>query len=328
MAVKPTVFLTQDQYEILAKGKDKVTVNGVQYGPGFDSNNVYFVCYYTSIIGPTGPQGGQGPRGNQGIAGPQGTVGPTGPLGPRGIQGPRGPEGPQGPQGDQGIQGPGGPQGYSVTSVTSTSNTGSFAANTITFKTNAPGSPAIGTVTIYNGAQGERGPGGAAAGFATPTASVSTLAAGAAATVSVTSSGANTSKQFSFNFGIPKGDKGDRGQTGNTGAVGPTGSTWFSGTAVHTNGQNTTGTVAGARVGDFYFNISTTDVYRYNESNQWTRIVTLKGAKGDKGQDGITANITNTSPTTRDAGVVTKIDYAAEAKTLVYTVDTKGVFYE
>lgn len=114
MATKPTVFLTQDQYEILAAGKDTITVNGVQYGPGFSVNEVYFVCYYTNIIGPTGPQGPMGPRGNPGSAGSQGVEGPTGPLGPRGLLGPTGPKGNTGntgPQGDTGPQGLQGPQG-------------------------------------------------------------------------------------------------------------------------------------------------------------------------------------------------------------------------
>lgn len=111
MATKPTVFLTQDQYEILAAGKDKVTINGVQYGPGFSVNEVYFVCYYTNIIGPTGPQGPMGPRGNQGSAGSQGVAGPTGPLGPRGLQGPAGPKGDKGTTGSLGPTGPRGPGG-------------------------------------------------------------------------------------------------------------------------------------------------------------------------------------------------------------------------
>ena len=111
MATKPTVFLTQDQYEILAAGKDKVTINGVQYGPGFSVNEVYFVCYYTNIIGPTGPQGPMGPRGNQGSAGSQGVAGPTGPLGPRGLQGPAGPKGDKGTTGSVGPTGHTGPTG-------------------------------------------------------------------------------------------------------------------------------------------------------------------------------------------------------------------------
>ena len=70
--------------------------------------------------------------------------------------------------------------------------------------------------------KGPKGDTGDAAGFGTPTASVSGLAAGDSPTVSVTSSGSDTSKVFNFTFGIPqgnKGDKGDKGDTGNTGSA-------------------------------------------------------------------------------------------------------------
>lgn len=50
------------------------------------------------------------------------------------------------------------------------------------------------------------GPQGEAAGFGTPTASATKLAASAQPTVSVTSSGADTAKVFNFAFGIPSGD--------------------------------------------------------------------------------------------------------------------------
>lgn len=61
------------------------------------------------------------------------------------------------------------------------------------------------------GPQGEPGAAGAAAGFGTPTANVTPLAAGAAPTVQVSASGVDTAKVFNFQFGIPKGDKGETG---------------------------------------------------------------------------------------------------------------------
>lgn len=102
-----------------------------------------------------------------------GTIGKgdKGDKGDTGAQGPQGPQGPQGIQGETGAQGEQGPQGI----------------------------------------QGETGATGAAAGFGTPTASATTLAAGSSATATVTASGSNTEKVFSFEFGIPKGDKGDTG---------------------------------------------------------------------------------------------------------------------
>lgn len=96
---KPTVFLTQDDYEILRAG-GTVVINGVSYGPGFNSNDVYYVCYYTNIIGPTGPTGATGYTGATGPTGATGATGPTGAtgaLGPTGNVGQTGPLGPTGP---------------------------------------------------------------------------------------------------------------------------------------------------------------------------------------------------------------------------------------
>lgn len=67
------------------------------------------------------------------------------------------------------------------------------------------------------------GPTGAAAGFGAPTIAVETLPAGSNATASVTASGDNTAKVFSFNFGIPKGADGQNGTNGADGAAGADG---------------------------------------------------------------------------------------------------------
>ncbi len=81
------------------------------------------------------------------------------------------------------------------------------------------------------GATGPKGDTGAAAGFGTPTASATSLLPGAMPTVNVTASGNDTTKVFSFLFGIPQGAKGDtgaqgaKGETGATGATGPKGDT-------------------------------------------------------------------------------------------------------
>lgn len=98
---KPTVFLTQDDYEKL-RNNEQVVINGVTYGPGFDADDVYFVCYYRSIIGPTGPTGAigaVGPQGPQGITGSRGPTGPVGERGPTGLVGPTGQQGAIGPTG-------------------------------------------------------------------------------------------------------------------------------------------------------------------------------------------------------------------------------------
>ena len=60
-----TIYLTQKDYEILRSG-GTVVINGTTYGPGF-LGDYYYICYYTSIIGPTGPQGAifaEGPEGD------------------------------------------------------------------------------------------------------------------------------------------------------------------------------------------------------------------------------------------------------------------------
>lgn len=67
------------------------------------------------------------------------------------------------------------------------------------------------------------GPTGAAAGFGTPSVTVETLPAGSDATASVTASGDNTAKVFSFSLGIPKGADGQNGTNGADGAAGADG---------------------------------------------------------------------------------------------------------
>ena len=86
----------------------------------------------------------------------------------------------------------------------------------------------------------------------------------------------------------PTGPIGPIGPTGKTGPIGPTGSTWFSGNDVGTvQGQvSVDPSPAGVKVGDFYFNEEHGEVYRYNESKEWTKIATLKGAQGPKGDIG------------------------------------------
>ena len=106
-----------------------------------------------------------------------GAKGDTGPRGPQGSQGEQGIQGVQGPKGDTGPQGPQGPQGE-------------------------------------QGIQGVQGPAGVSTGIGTPTASAYELPNASNPVVSVSASGPDTEKVFSFNFGIPKGAKGDKGDTG------------------------------------------------------------------------------------------------------------------
>lgn len=65
--------------------------------------------------------------------------------------------------------------------------------------------------TIPQGAQGAQGPTGS---FGTPSATVTTLAPDAEATVAIEASGPDTAKIFAFTFGIPQGKQGEMGPPG------------------------------------------------------------------------------------------------------------------
>lgn len=79
------------------------------------------------------------------------------------------------------------------------------------------------------GEQGIKGATGTAAGFGTPVINVTTVSAVEPATGTVTASGDDTAKVFTFDFNIPRGldgtpgPKGDQGEKGDQGIMGPTG---------------------------------------------------------------------------------------------------------
>lgn len=112
------------------------------------------------------------------------------------------------------------------------------------------------------------------------------------------------------------------GPTGPEGPVGPTGSTWFSGNDVGTvQGQvSVDPSPAGVKVGDFYFNEEHGEVYRYNELKEWTKIATLRGAQGPKGDTGNVegASLAEGSYDPKN-GLTTKIEYDKESKKILYT---------
>lgn len=122
----------------------------------------------TGETGPQGPKGDKGDTGATGATGPKGDTGATGPQGPKGDTGATGPTGPQGPKGEQGEPGTAGPQGET-------------------------------------GPQGPQGPAGATPNIQIGT--VETLAAGSAATASVT----GTPENPLLNLGIPQGASGSEG---------------------------------------------------------------------------------------------------------------------
>lgn len=128
----------------------------------------------------------------------------------------------------------------------------------------------------------------------------------------------------------PQGEVGLVGPMGKTGPVGPTGSTWFSGNDVGTvQGQvSADPSPAGVKIGDFYFNEEHGEVYRYNESKEWTKIAALKGEQGPKGDIGNVegASLAEGSYDQKN-GLTTKIEYDKESKKILYTnVPVKTMF--
>ena len=206
--------------------------------------------------------------------------------------------------------------------------------------------------------RGDKGETGAAAGFGTPKATVDANIG--TPSVSISATGPDTAKVFTFTFKNLKGPTGPEGKVGPTGPVGPigptgktgptgptgptghvgplgpTGSTWFSGEAVATDTagnvvQSVTGQIppVAPKVGDYYLNLSSNDVFRYNESNLWTKVTNFKGAAGKNGTDGVTANVAGVVGNSSQAGVVTGMTYDSSTKKIIYNVQPGAVvFYD
>jgi hypothetical protein len=117
------------------------------------------------------------------------------------------------PKGDTGETGAAG-VGVSAVSSGSTSDSDGYTKTPLTFTMTDKTSSTV-TVSAKNGvdgAKGDKGDTGEAAGFGTPTATVTNTVG--TPTVSVTSSGTNTAKVFKFAFTNLKGEKGDTGAAG------------------------------------------------------------------------------------------------------------------
>ena len=80
---------------------------------------------------------------------------------------------------------------------------------------------------------------------------------------------------------------------GEDGDDGDDGATWFSGTAVSGSGENIFATVVDSKIGDMYFNTTTSDVFKCIGENIWSWIANVKGDSGEDGTDGAVLNNAN-----------------------------------
>lgn len=260
--------------------------------------------------GPKGDQGAQGPKGDTGPLGPKGNKGDkgdkgdaftyedftpeqlealTGPKGDTGPQGPKGDTGPQGPKGDQGETGPQGPKG-------DTGDTGPQGPKGDTGDTGPQGEQGI---QGEQGVKGDKGDTGAAAGFGTPTITVSPSTGTPSA--QVTASGPDTAKIFAFSFSGLKGETGPKGDKGDTGDQGPKGDT---GTGLDIKGtyeslEALRQAIQSPQQGDMY-NVGAVapfTIYMWDDGeNDWVSQGQLQGPKGDTGPQGPKGDTGDTGP--------------------------------
>ena len=155
--------------------------------------------------------------------------------------------------------------------------------------------------------EGKTGPTGAAAGFATPSVTVETLPAGSDATASVTASGDNTAKVFSFNFGIPKGADGKNGTDGADGAAGADGVSSYTYVAYASDASGTGFSLTPTNALKYRAEIHTTTAIETPDAEDFAGATWVKYL----GDDGTGAgDMTKSVYDTNDDGIV---DHAATA---------------
>lgn len=109
--------------------------------------------------------------------------------------------------------------GHNIKDVTIKSSSEPGGANEITLSFIGDTVPDE-TFYVYNGSTGPTGKTGAAAGFGNVTATVGSNVEGGTPTVSVSTSGNDTAKNFAFTFSNIKGATGEQGPTGPRGIQG------------------------------------------------------------------------------------------------------------
>ena len=270
-----------------------------------------------ALKGPKGDIGAQGPKGDPFVYSDFTPEQLSALKGPKGDIGERGPKGDQGPIGNTGS-----PAGFGTPTASATQlepnaeptvtveASGEDTSKIFNFVFGIPkgakGDTGEKGATGEKGDQGPIGNTGSPAGFGTPTASATQLEPNAEPTVTVETSGEDTSKIFNFVFGIPKGAKGDTGEKGATGEKGDQGPQGVQGEKGEKGDTGSGFTVLGyfANVSLLQTNVTNPsagdaygvgenepyDIYIWDGKNsQWVNNGPLQGAKGDKGETGAAA---------------------------------------
>ena len=107
------------------------------------------------------------------------------------------------------------------------------------------------------GEKGDKGDTGAAAGFGAPTSSTIEIATNVTPSVSVSASGTDIEKIFSFLFSFPHMPQ------------------WFKGTAVIGTGSSIYQVVTGSKPFDFYINTDTSTLYQAVSTHTWNYVCSL-----------------------------------------------------